>query len=37
MRAEDSAAIGFGVIVAVVVASGIVWFTVFRFLRWIVT
>ena len=37
MRTEDSVAVGVGTLIAIVVASGIAWLTLFRFLRWVVS
>ena len=36
MRPEESVAIGVGTLAALVIASGILWYTIFRFLRWLV-
>jgi len=36
MRVEDSVTVGVGTLATCVIASGIIWYTVFRFLRWVV-
>jgi hypothetical protein len=35
MTPEESARLGVSILFTVIVASGIAWYTIFRFLRWV--